>query len=179
MVLLPLEDLAGGLLLFVLPGLTWSRAVFPEWRFRGPVGITRAVETATLSFLLSVSFTILVGFGLTFGAGSGFPSGWSDPVLEAILGGIAIVGLTTAAARGGLARTAPPAPPVEPAPGSDSPGPLLLELARLRRDERRIEHRLRQRDLSERERNRLSGELEQLRGREGTLRRGREAEFAG
>ncbi|MHB8351302.1 MAG: hypothetical protein ACYDFT_01200 [Thermoplasmata archaeon] len=174
-----LEDGAGGALLLALPGLAWTRAVFPEWRFRGPLAITRAIETAALALLISVSLTILVGFALTFGSDSGFPATWSDPILEAILAALAVVGLAVALARGGFDRIAPSAPPPEPAPGADSPAPLLGELVRIRRDGRRIEHLMRQRDLPERDRQRLRAELGELRAREGELRRAREAEYAG
>ncbi len=179
MILDLLEAIAGGALLLALPGLAWTRALFPEWRIRGAWAITRAVETATTAFLISLSLTILVGFGLTFGSNGGFPATWTDPLLETILAAIALVGLAVAWARGGFARDPPPAPPLEPAPGSGATAPLLEELALVRRDGRRIEHRLRRRGLPERERDRLGRELEALRSREAALRRRREGEFAG
>lgn len=174
-----LEDGAGGALLLALPGLAWTRAVFPEWRFRGPLAITRAIETATLAFLVSVSLTILVGFGLTFGADTSFPATWSDPILETILAALTVVGSAVAVARGGFARIAPSGPPLEPAPGADSPSRILGEIARIRRDGRRIEHLMRRRNLPGPERERLRVELDDLRARESELRRIREAEFAG
>ncbi|MFY9717906.1 MAG: DUF1616 domain-containing protein, partial [Thermoplasmata archaeon] len=59
-----LEATVGGLLLFVVPGFTLARCLFPEWRFRGPDGARRALETATLAFVLSIALTVLVGSAL-------------------------------------------------------------------------------------------------------------------
>jgi hypothetical protein len=174
----PLESLVGGLLLFVLPGLAWSRALFPEWRLRGPPALLRAVETATLAFFLSLSFTVLVGFGLTFGPNGPFPAGWGDPLLEAILAAIAGVGVVVAWARGGFARVPPPARAPEPAPGSGSPIPYLIELERLQREARGVRRRLREGRLAGRDRAELE---ERLRGLDRELRdlsARREAEYA-
>jgi hypothetical protein len=174
----PLESVAGGLLLFAVPGLAWTRALFPEWRIAGPLAITRAVETATLGFLLSLSLTILVGFSLTFGPSAPFPSGWSNPELEEILAAIAAIGFVVALLRGGFAKEPPPAPAREPAGGADAPTPLLEEIAAIRTEERRVRHQLRKGGLAAGERTRLEGELEALRDRSDRLRRAREAEYA-
>ncbi|HEV2167029.1 MAG TPA: hypothetical protein VGS23_08690 [Thermoplasmata archaeon] len=177
MVLDTLEAIAGGFLILVVPGLAWTRALFPEWRIRGPLALTRAVETATLGFLLSISLTILVGFALTFNANGPFPATWSDPVLEGILALLAVVGLGVAFARGGFDRVPPAAPAPEPAPGADTPLPTLLELERLRRRSRRLEHELRRSSASAPERTRLTEELERVRAETEELRRRREADY--
>jgi hypothetical protein len=174
----PLASVAGGLLLFALPGLAWTRALFPEWRIAGSLAITRAVETATLGFVMSLGLTILVGFSLTFGPTGPFPSGWTNPELEEILAAIAAVGFGVALLRGGFARVPPPSPRPEPAEGADAPTPMLEEIATLRTEERRVRHRLRRGGLGPEERSRLEGELDHLRRRAEELRRGREEQYA-
>jgi hypothetical protein len=94
------EAVGGGLLLFVVPGLAVARAMFPEWRFRGPEGLRRSLETATLSFVLSVALTVLVGSALLGLAPGGFAAGWRDPLLEAVLAAVAAVAFVAAGLRG-------------------------------------------------------------------------------
>jgi len=95
-----LEAIVGGLLLFVVPGFAVARALFPEWRFRGPDGTLRALETATLSFVLSVALTVLVGSLLLGLAPGGFAAAWSDPVLEVALAAVALVAVAAGVLRG-------------------------------------------------------------------------------
>jgi hypothetical protein len=179
MVLDTLEAIAGALLVFLLPGLAWSRALFPEWRLRGELAITRAVETATLAVLLSIGSTILVGFLLTAPGAGGFSARWSDPTLEAALGALTLVGAVVAYLRGGFDRVPPAAPVLEPAPGADSPEPMLLELERLRRRERYLRRELRRRDLSAGERARLDSEHRTVEARTRELEQEREAQYVG
>jgi hypothetical protein len=174
----PLESITGALLLFVLPGLAWTLALFPEWRFRGPLAITRAVETATAAFVMSLAFTVLVGFALTFNVSGPFPATWSDPVLEEILAAIAAIGFILAYFRGAFDRVPPAAPAPEPAPGADAPTPVLEELSELRTIERRLRHRLRQRGLGSSERERVEAELGDVERKVEALRRRREDEYA-
>lgn len=136
------EALAGLLLLYLLPGLAVTQAVFPEWRFRGPQAVERAVTTGALAVILSASLTIVVGFALT-GLPSGFSAAWSNPVLEEILAAIALVAAIVAWRRGAYARTPPAAP--TPEPGSkEVPGwPTIRTLEQLHREERRLRHALR------------------------------------
>jgi Protein of unknown function (DUF1616) len=138
----PIEALAGLLLVFVLPGFALSRALFPEWRFRGPDGLLRVVETASLTLVLSVALTILVGFGLLNTPG-GFSASWSDPVLEAILAAIAALGFVAAWLRGAFARIAPTSRPLEPLGGEEGGAPALQRAEELLREERRLRHALR------------------------------------
>jgi hypothetical protein len=179
MVLDTLEAIAGGLLILVLPGLAWSRAIFPEWRISGPLALTRAFETAALAFLLSIVLTILVGFGLTLFPNGAFPAAWSNPVLEAILAGLTGLGAVVAYLRRGFARVAPPAPAMEPAPGLGSPTELLQELVAVSRRTRQIRHELRGNHLDESARSRLSQELRELESRADGLAARREAEYGG
>jgi hypothetical protein len=173
----PLESIAGALLLFVLPGLAWTRALFPEWRYRGPLAITRAIETATAAFVMSLAVTILVGFALTFNASGPFPATWSDPVLEFALAAIAAVGFVLAYFRGAFDRIPPVAPTPEPSPGADAPTVILEELAELRTSERRLRHRLRQRGLGANERERIEAELGTVERKVEDLRRRREDDY--
>jgi hypothetical protein len=138
----PIEALLGILLVFVLPGLGAARALFPEWRFRGPDGLVRVIETAALALVLSVSLTILVGFGLLNTTG-GFSASWSDPALEAILAAITVAGFALAVLRGAFSRVAPAPRPLEPL-GGEGGGPESLRQAEdLLREERRLRHALR------------------------------------
>jgi hypothetical protein len=179
MLLDPFEAAAGLLLVFVLPGLAWARAVFPEWRYTGPLGLTRVVETATLALLLSVSLTILAGFALTVPGAGGFQASWTDPVLEAVLAGLAVVGAFAAWGRGAFDREPPAAPALEAVPWSDPPRALNVELAGLRQEQRRIRTALRRRDLPAEERIRLESERSALEERSRELERRREGEIAG
>ncbi len=179
MALEPLEAIAGGALLLAAPGLAWCRALFPEWRLRGELAYLRAVETATMGVLLSLSLTVLVGYGLTFSSAAPFPAGWSDPILETILAAITGGGLVVAALRGGFAREPPRAPEPEPAPGSDSPEPLLRDLARLQREVRRTQHALRVGAKAPNETARLEERLRELRGEMDELRVRREEAIRG
>jgi len=83
------EGVAGGLLLFFVPGYALTKAVFPEWRVRGRNAGRRLVEVVTLSFVTSIGLTVVVGFGLLDLAPGGFSAAWSDPLLEAALAAVA------------------------------------------------------------------------------------------
>jgi uncharacterized protein DUF1616 len=138
----PVLALLGILLVFVLPGLGAARALFPEWRFRGPDGLVHVVETAALSLVLSVALTILVGFGLLNTSG-GFSASWSDPALEGILAGITVAGFALAALRGAFSRVAPNARPLERLGGEEGGAESLQRAEDLLREERRLRHALR------------------------------------
>jgi Protein of unknown function (DUF1616) len=173
-----LEAVAGGLLVFFVPGFFLTRALFPEWRVRGPTALRRLVEILTLSFVLSVTLTVLVGYLLLVAAPGGFQAYWTDPVLEATLAGIAVAAFGVGVLRGAYARTAPVSGPrAEADPGGFGAWDLSRELDRLGREERRLRHALRvspggpeERDIRER--------LERVRSETETLRRHREAEYA-
>jgi hypothetical protein len=173
-----LEAIAGGLLVFFVPGFFLTRAVFPEWRIRGPAAPRRLLEILTLSFVLSVTLTVLVGYLLLIAAPGGFQAYWTDPVLEATLAGIAVVAFGAGMGRSAYSREAPvPHPRAEADPGGSGAGELSRELDRLGREERRLRHALKvapggpdEREIRER--------LERIRSETEALRRHREAEYA-
>ena len=172
-----IEAVLGGLLLFFVPGYAVTKAVFPEWRVRGPDGARRLVEVVTLSFVTSIGLTVLVGYGLLSLAPGGFAAAWSDPVLEAVLAAVALVAAVVAVLRGAFART-PPAPrPTEGGAGEEGAWELSRELERLGRDERRIQHALRTAARSPTEVDRLTKELEDVRAQREALRRAREDQY--
>ncbi|MCI4347328.1 MAG: hypothetical protein L3J97_01750 [Thermoplasmata archaeon] len=138
------EVVLGLLLLFGLPGWGVTKAVFPEWRLRGPEALLRTVEVGTLSVVLSVALTVLVGFGLGALPGNLFQVGWSDPLLESILAAMAGIALAVAALRGAFRARAPLGPVLESSPGEDAPFALVAELESNRREFRRLRHSLRQ-----------------------------------
>lgn len=173
----PIEEalLAIGLI-YLIPGFAVSRAVFPEWRFRGPLGLQRVVETVALSLILSVALVVLTGFALS-NAPVGFNAGWSDPLLEAILTVITIVALVIAAYRGAFSREAPPDRENEPA-SDGTTWNSVRELDRIARRERRLEHALRRSGVSESEAIQLREELIQLRLTADAIKQRRESELA-
>ncbi len=130
----PLDALqigAGIVLLFVLPGLTVARAVFPERRFRGPSGLRGAVELFVMAFVLSVVLTVLVGYLLLTAAPSGFSAAWTSPTLEVALAAVALVAFGAGAVRGGWGRTIPPAAAPAPDAGLEGAWEVSQELDRI------------------------------------------------
>jgi hypothetical protein len=172
------EALLGGALLFFVPGYALTKALFPEWRVRGPGGTRRLLEIVTLSFVTSIGMTIVVGYGLLDLAPGGFGAGWSDPTLESILAGVSVVGIAVALVRGGFSRTPPPAKTPEVGPGEEGAWELYRQLERLGRDERRLEHALRKAAGNPEEVARLTRELDAVRSERTSLSRGREEEYA-
>jgi hypothetical protein len=172
-----LEAVAGGALLFFVPGYTVTRAVFPGWRLRGPLALRRGLETVTLSFVLSVVLTVVVGYGLLASTPGGFSATWSQPVLEAALAGIALVAFVAGVFEGAYARTPSSLPAARPEPGGEGAWELTRRLDRLLREERRI---VRQLDRGPEGTTTVEGlrqRLAEIRGEEETLRRNREAEY--
>lgn len=172
------EGAAGALLLFFVPGYAVTKALFPEWRVRGPEGTRRLLEIATLSFVASIGLTVVVGYGILNLAPGGFAAAWSDPLLEAVLAAVALVAFVVALRRGAFARTPPPAPAAPPEGGEEGAWELSRELERLGRDERRIQHSLRVATLSPSDAARLRAELDRVRAERDALRRRREEEYA-
>jgi len=174
-----IEAPVGFLLVFFVPGYTMTKAVFPEWRVRGPEAYLRLLELVTLGFVLSVVLTILVGYVLLVGAPSGFQAYWSAPVLEAALAGVAAVALAVGILRGAYSRVPPTSPPGPATPiGEDGAWELTRELDRLAREERHLLRALRRPNESTAEEARLRGELARVRARSEELGREREAEYA-
>lgn len=171
-----LEIVAGILLLFFVPGYFVTKATFPEWRIRGENALLRAIEIGTLSFVLSVTLTVLVGYFLLVGGPQGFEAAWSDPVLEAILFAIAILAFGVAVARGAF-RSAPPTRTGASGPGEDLPFELARELTRLDREESRLRRELDGAGTVG-EQTDLERQLDAVRARRTALQRRREGEYA-
>ena len=170
------EVVAGFLLLFVLPGLLVTKAVFPEWRVRGEERILRATEMGALTLTVSAALVILVGFGLENGTAAGFQATWGDPSLEAALAGVAVLAFAVGWWRGAYRKDPPAAPAREPAPGDEGGWELIRSLERLRREQRRVRHALRTAPAEGRAG--LEAQLRELEAEEGRLRRSREEEYA-
>ena len=169
------EAFLGGALLFFVPGFTLARAAFPRLRLRGPDGLRGALETITLAFTLSVVLTVLVGFLLLRVAPGGFLANWSDPLLEACLGAIAVVALAVGLLEGGYACTLPPPPAREP--GSEGPWELTRELDRLGAEERRLVRQLSNPRLDSEVPDELKERLDEVRSERRALQEHREAEY--
>lgn len=171
------EAIAGGLLFFVVPGYAVTRAMFPEWRLRGPGKLRRGLETATLSFVLSIGLTVLVGYALLSAAPGGFAASWSDPLLEVCLAAVAAAGFVAAALQGAFSRSPTPSRAASPEPGGEGAWELTRELDRLHREERRLRRSLRSGEdataAAEARRR-----LEELGARVDSLERAREDQYA-
>jgi hypothetical protein len=172
-----LEAVVGGLLLFFVPGFFTSRALFPEWRLRGPAALRRLVETLTLSFVLSVTLTVLVGYLLLAAAPGGFQAYWTDPVLEAALAAVAVAAFGAGVLRGAYGREVPDRRPTQPDAGGSGAWDLTRELDRLRQEERRLRHALRV-STGSAEEHEIRERLTKVQADTDALRRRREAEYA-
>jgi uncharacterized membrane protein len=171
------EAIVGFVLVFFAPGYAVTRAVFPEWRLRGPEASRRLVEIVTLSFVLSVVLTVLVGYALLAAAPGGFQAYWSDPVLEVTLAAIAAVVAVAAWARGAFGRV-PVGMPEAEASAEEGAWDLSRELDRLDMEARRLRHQLRTGAPDPGERDRLAARLEEIRAESAELARQREGEYA-
>jgi hypothetical protein len=171
------EAFVGLLLVFFVPGYTIAKATFPEWRIRGREAALRLLELTTLSLVLSVVLTVLVGSALLLTPG-GFQAYWTDPVLESILVGVALIAFVAGWVRGAYRKEPPAAPDPARSDGEEGAWELTRELEALGREERRIRHTLRVGGQSDSETARLNSELEELRSRREALAREREAEYA-
>jgi hypothetical protein len=173
------EAVLGGALLFFLPGYALTKALYPEWRVRGPAGIRRLVEVVTLSFVVSIGLTVVVGYGLLNLAPGGFSAAWSDPLLEAVLAGIFVLALAVALVRGAFRAVPPAGPPASVASESGEEGAweVSRELERLGRDERRVQHALRRAPRDSAEAARLEQELTSIRTEKDAVRTSREEQY--
>ncbi|MCI4346554.1 MAG: DUF1616 domain-containing protein [Thermoplasmata archaeon] len=177
MVLDTIEFWVGGLLLFALPGYTWTRALFPEWRIRGEQALDHAVRIGTLSFVWSLAFVVVVGSSLSEVPSLGFSATWSNPRLELILAGLSAIGFVVAWLRGAF-RSGAPATAEGAASGEDTPLPWLVEFDRLEREERRLRRALARSAPDSEGARLLTTELDRLKAEGRTLRRRREEEYA-
>jgi hypothetical protein len=136
----------GLLLLYLLPGLGLSAAVFPE-RFRPAPERRRALlEVAVLSVVMSLSVTVLFGEALQ-ASSLGFSATWSDPTLELLDGAVAVAGLAIGGMRGAFSA-APEAVGSPENPVAVAPWPALRRLEQLAREERTLTRSLRDASLS-------------------------------
>ncbi|MGA8664351.1 MAG: DUF1616 domain-containing protein [Thermoplasmata archaeon] len=172
----PAEVVAGLLLLFFVPGYAMTKAIFPEWRVRGPTATLRLLEITTLSFVTSLVLAVLVGYFLLVAGPNGFQAYWSDPILEAVLAGIAAIAFGLGWYRGAYRRTPPTSLPPEPGEERGT-WETVEELDRLRREERRVRHELRRAGTGSTDSARLRSELERIQSEAAELRSRREAEY--
>lgn len=168
----------GFLLVFLLPGYAVTKAMFPEWRVRGPAAGLRAVEIGTLSLVLSVALSVVVGVGLLDLPGAGFAAFWSEPVLEVTLGVIALVALVVGAARGAYRHDPPEGPAPEASAGAEDGWELVTRLDSIGRSRRRLEHQLRVQGDSDQRAERWRDEIRRLDEEAAAIRRAREVEYA-
>jgi hypothetical protein len=175
----PALAVAGLLLVFFVPGYAVVKATFPDWRVRGPDPLRRGLEIATLAFVLSVTLTVLVGYFLLDVGPGGFQASWSQPVLEAALAGVALVAFVIGWLRGAYGHEPPVRSRAEGSDdGAEGAWELTRELDRLRREERRLVHRLRAGPADGAAREESERELRRVRDAAGELQREREAEYA-
>lgn len=172
------QAVAGVLLVFVLPGFTIAKAVFPERRLRGADGPIWGIELVAMTLVLSVVVTILLGFALLVGDPAGFAADWSDPALEAGLAVVSGIAAAVGIVRGGYSAVPPPARPLEPAHGAEGAWEEIRAMEGLVREERRWQHRLRTRGATSSEREKLQGELDAVRAEIRRRREAREADYA-
>ena len=172
------ESLGGLALVFFLPGYFATKALFPEWRVRGPDGLTRLVEIISLGFVLSVVLTIVLGYGLLLLGPNGFQASWSDPVLESILAVVAAVALVAGILRHAYSKEAPLPGGDGPEPGGEGAWELLRELEALQREERRLRHRLRVSETDSGASVQVEQDLQAVQQQIATLRQQRETEYA-
>ena len=172
------EAAAGLLLVFLLPGYTTTRAIFPEWRVRGPGAWRVGLEVVTLSFVLSLGWTLVLGYLLLAGAPGGFQASWSDPELEV---GLLVVTLLAFVAgwRVGAYATEPPPSAAPAQSGEEGAWELTRHLDANAREERRLEHALRVGPSTEAPGPaELQRRLDELHAEDDRLRQDREHEYA-
>jgi len=172
------EAVIGVPLLFFVPGYTVTKAVFPEWRVRGVSALRRGLEIGTLAFALSVVLTVLAGELLLSAAPDGFRAAWSDPVLESVLAGVALVGFVAGWVRGAYSAEPPSVAAPSDDGGEEGAWELTRRLDELGREERRLRHALRVARASDPERAALARDLERVVGEQDALGREREATYA-
>jgi hypothetical protein len=172
------EAVAGGALLFVVPGFAVAKAIFPERRVRGPDGVRWAIELAALALVASVALTVLVGYLLLQGSSGGFSASWREPLLEEGLASVAVVAFVVGWLEGAYARTptARAAASLEPA-GADA-WELSEKLDRLQRERQGLERELRRSSAEDAGASaRLRERIELLLAQERELRQRREAGY--
>jgi len=172
------EAVAGGALVFFVPGYAVAKAVFPERRLSGPDGVRWALEVVALAFVLSVVLTVTVGYLLLAGAPGGFAASWSDPLLEASLAAVAAVAFVVGWLEGAYARVPPPGKARPEEPGGVGAWELAERLDRLQRERLRLERELRRTPSRDADAgDRLRARIDSVLKEEEALRQRREAEY--
>lgn len=172
------EAVAGGALLFLVPGFAVAKALFPERRVRGPDGVRWALELVALALVLSVVLTVVVGYLLLVGAPGGFSAAWGNPLLEAVLAAIAVAAGVAGWLGGAYARVPPVRRTGGPEPGTEGVGELAAELDRLQRQRLALERELRATpEADSGARARLTARRDEVARAEEAVRRRREAEY--
>ncbi len=167
-----LETVAGVLLVFVVPGLAWTFAIFPEW---WPVrGYAAALKVGTLGFVLSIAFTVIAGYALLSLSPAGFAASWSDPVLETVLALIAAVGAAVAAAQRWLRPSSAAGSPAD-SPDDTDPWVIDRRLERLAQEAAAL--RRAGRSASAEERRKIHERLEEIRSESRRIAAAREEEY--
>ncbi len=172
------EVALAALLAFFVPGYCVTRATFPEWRVVRPLHRLRLLETIALSFVVSVALTVVVGEILLAASPSGFQAYWTDPILESLLGALALVAFAVAWVRGAFRPTPPGGPSHVDASREEDPWALMGELDRLERDRRRAMHQLRRSRAGTPEFARIQAEINRIDSRRVEILREREEEYA-
>ena len=173
------QAILGGLLIFVLPGFTITKAVFPEWRVLRRGSLRRLVELVALSLVTSVAVTVLAGYVLLAAAPGGFQASWSDPVLEIALFAITVVAFVWGLARHAYSRSPPPTlrPSTSRPDLEEKAWEVSGRLERLQREERRILRSLRRVRADGAEEADLRQRLEEVRAETAAVGRAREGEI--
>jgi Protein of unknown function (DUF1616) len=171
--------LVGALLVFALPGYALTKSVFPEWRVRGARALLTAVELGTMSFVLSITLTVLVGFFLLNASPGGFQATWNDPVVELVLAGITAIGVVVAYRRGAFAREPPAAPAVEEERGLSGGWEAMRRMDQLAREERGLRRSLTRIAPGSEEERQVRSRLAGVQAEASAVRAARESEVAG
>jgi len=172
------EAVAGGALVFFVPGYAVAKAVFPERRISAPGGRRWAVEVVTLGIVLSVVLTVVVGELLLAGAPGGFSASWTDPLLEASLAAVAVVAFAIGGLEGAYSRTPRTARPPPEDDGEDGAWELSDRLDRLQRERLHLDRELRHTPATDAAAvARLRQHRDEVVAEEATLRRRREEEY--
>ena len=139
----PLFEVGALLLFFFVPGFLLVKALWPEWRVRGPTGAENLLKLLAGGVILSTALSLLIGFYL--GNTGLFQAGPSDPILEATLAGLSAAFAIAGWFRGAYARTPPTPAPIagEVLPGEEDTLDYLASLGELGREERRLRHEVR------------------------------------
>ena len=172
------QAVAGGALVFFLPGFAVAKAVFPERRLSQADGVRWGLELVALAVVLSVVLTVTVGYVLLTAAPGGFAASWSDPLLESVLAAVALVAFVAGWLEGAYTRSAP-GPRAAPAePGTAGVWELTMQLDRLQQERLALERELRRTAASDASSgDRLRERLGEVTEEEARLRRAREGEY--